>query len=249
MPSSPLRALHHCKETVLLWGDLHAPFHHPDALAFLAWVKKKFKPTKVICMGDELDFHSVSFHQSDPDGYSPGHEMRRAIDTLKPFYKLFPEVMVCHSNHTARPFRKAFASGIPAQAFKSMRDMLEAPKGWEWRDKWQCDGFWAEHGEGVSGQNAGLKAADANMACTAVGHLHSWSGVNYAANAETLYWGLVVPSLIDRKAYAFAYGKHMKRKPIIGCAVVDRGIPHVVPLLLDKTGRWVGRAKHGQAAN
>ena len=241
MPSSPLRELHKCEETILAIGDLHAPFTHADAPAFLEWAKRKYKPTTVVCLGDEIDGHAISFHEHDPDGYSPGHELAAAIDQLGVYYRMFPRVKVCTSNHTARPFRKALASGIPSKVLRGIRDILDAPAGWEWADQWNVEGIVFEHGEGQSGQNGAIKAAEGNQRSTVIGHIHSFAGIQYVANAETLYFGFNVGCLVDHKAYAFKYGKHFKRKPVLGCGIIERGVPRFVPMLLDKRGRWIKR--------
>jgi len=38
---------------ILLISDLHCPFHHPDALSFLSYLKDKYNPTRIINGGDE----------------------------------------------------------------------------------------------------------------------------------------------------------------------------------------------------
>ena len=82
------------KQSILVISDLHTPYEHPDAVAFLKAVKEKYKPTDVVCIGDEVDFHALSFHDSDPDLDSAGAELERAIEALKPIYKMFPKVTV-----------------------------------------------------------------------------------------------------------------------------------------------------------
>jgi hypothetical protein len=42
----------------------------------------------VIFIGDIIDNHYSSYHESDPDGYSAGEELDRAIDMIKDWYKL-----------------------------------------------------------------------------------------------------------------------------------------------------------------
>lgn len=229
------------KKNVLVIPDLQCPFEHRDAIPFLKWVVKKYKPDTYVCVGDEVDFHAISDYDHDPDGYSAGHELIKAIERLEEYYALFPNVMVCTSNHTARPFRRAFKYGLPKAFIRDYAEFLKAPKGWQWRDYWVVDGVRYEHGEGQSGPMGALRAAQANMCPTVIGHLHSDAGILYSANDEKLFYGFNVGCLIDKKAYAFAYGKSMKRKPIIGCGLVLKGIPMFIPLLMDKHGRWVGR--------
>lgn len=227
------------KETVLIIPDLQIPFHHPDALAFLSWMKGKYKPTKVVCIGDEVDMHALSDYDHDPDGYSAGDELKAAIKELKRFYKVFPDVMAVTSNHTARPFRRAFKCGIPRAFLRDYHEFLEAPLGWEWRDSWEIDGVHYFHGEGFSGATAHHKAAITRGQPVVHGHIHSHAGIHYISSMKELIFGFNVGCLIDVKAYAFAYGKNTPSRPILGAGVVDRGVPIFVPMLLSANGRWI----------
>lgn len=226
-------------ETVLVIPDLQIPFHHKDALRFLTWLKKKHKPTQVVCIGDEVDMHAMSDYNPDPDGYAAGEELRKSINELKKFYAVFPKVKVTTSNHTARPFRRAFKFGIPRAFLRDYHDFLEAPPGWEWRDSWEIDGVHYFHGEGFSGQAGHIKAASSRGRSTVIGHLHSHAGIHYMANQESLIFGFNVGCLIDNNAYAFAYGKHAVNKPIIGAGLICKGVPVFIPMLLNKRGRWI----------
>jgi hypothetical protein len=228
-------------KTVMAIGDLHYPFAHPDHLAFLCEVRDKVKPTDFICMGDELDAHALSEYDHDPDGYSAGHELKAAVADLKKLYKQFPKMLVCTSNHTARPFRRALKVGLPRVLIREYKEFLEAPVGWAWADGWEVDGVLYEHGEGFLGKNAALSAAVANMQSTVIGHVHSFAGVQYHANPKHLIFGFNVGCLIDVDAYAFGYGSKMKTKPIVGVGIVARGIPTFIPMAMDKYGRWTGK--------
>lgn len=228
------------KHIVLAVGDLHAPFMHKDTVPFLKAVVNKKKPTKIVLLGDEADSHALSDYDHDPDGMSAGDELERCIEDLQPIYKMFPKADVCTSNHTARPFRQAYKYGIPRAYLKDYRDFLRAPKGWTWADTFEIDGVLYEHGEGFTGQNGAIKSALGNMQSTVIGHIHSFAGVLWNANPKHLVFGFNAGCLIDSKAYAFAYGKKQKNKPIIGVGVVDKGIPEFIPMQLGKHGRWTG---------
>lgn len=228
------------KHTVLVIPDTQFPFGHPDTFAFLKAVDAKYKPNEFVHIGDEVDLHALSNFEHDPDGYSAGHELKAALKDMHKLYKMFPNMKVCTSNHTARPFRKAYKHGIPRAFLKDYHEFMEAPKGWEWAEKWEIDGVIYEHGEGQTGVNGAIKAALGNMQSTVIGHLHAFAGIQWSANPRHLIFGFNVGCLIDNKAYAFAYGKTFKNKPIIGCGVVIKGIPVFVPMLLNKRGRWVG---------
>jgi hypothetical protein len=227
--------------TVLAIPDLHIPFHHKDAFKFLAAVKAKYKPDEVVNMGDLEDWHSISMHDHDPDGLSPGDELKALRAAIKPLFKLFPKMKICTSNHGSLPLRRAFKFGLPAELIKSYKDIIEAPKGWEIEESWEVDGVIYEHGEAFAGQQGAIKSANANMQSTVIGHIHAFAGIQYSANSKHLIFGFNVGCLIDRHRYAFAYGKKIKSKPILGCGIIKDGIPTFLPLILDGKGNWVGK--------
>ena len=226
------------RSVILCWPDTHEPFAHKDAFDFLKAVKNKYKPTTVINQGDLEDFCGISMHDHDPDGLSAGHELKALRENLKKYFKLFPIVKICTSNHGSLPFRRAFKYGLPKDLIKSYREIIGAPKGWQWSDYWEVDGIIFEHGDPFSGQNAAIKAAEQNMQSTVIGHVHSFAGIQYSANSKHLIFGMNTGCLINADAYAFAYAKKIKRKPILGCGIIQDGIPTFIPMLLNKNGRW-----------
>lgn len=229
------------KYKVLAIPDLQEPFAHRDTIAFLKWVKAKESPDIIVNLGDEADMHALSDYDHDPDGHSAGTELEKAIEKLKEHYELFPTTYVCTSNHTARPLRRASKYGIPKAFLRDYHEFLKAPKGWKWAEQWEFDGVIYEHGEGFSGRNGAINCADKNAKPTVIGHLHSHAGIQYSANASYLLYGFNVGCLIDRQAYAFRYGKNMRHKPILGCGIIEKGIPKFIPMLLDHNGRWLKR--------
>lgn len=46
---------------ILVIPDLHMPYMHMDSLDFLNKLKHTLNPTRVICLGDELDYHAMQF--------------------------------------------------------------------------------------------------------------------------------------------------------------------------------------------
>ena len=230
-------------EIVLAIPDLQIPFQHVNALEFLKAVKAKYKPTVTVCIGDEVDFHALSDYDADPDGFSAGHEMRRALRVLRPFYRAFPEVLSCTSNHTVRPFKRAFKSGIPRHFLRSYTEFMEAPRGWEWRNFFIVDGIRYEHGHSLGGGLGVTVAARAplkNGRSTVFGHFHANAGIHWLSSPEALLFGFNIGCLIDAKSYAFNYALESKSRPILGCGIIDRGVPIFIPMLLNKRSRWIG---------
>lgn len=226
------------KYTVLAIPDIHFPAHHADTFAFLRAVKSKYKPTEVVCLGDEIDAAALGEWDKDPDQPGAKDELDRSVALLKTLYKIFPNVKVCTSNHTSRIYRKAFKAGLPSRVLRSYAEILEAPSGWRWADSWEVNGVIYEHGEGFSGQQGALKAATQNMQSTVIGHLHAYAGIQYYANSKHLIWGFNAGCLIDKSNPAFNYGKHIKAKPILGVGLIQNGIPTFIPMCLQKNGRW-----------
>ena len=57
---------------ILIISDTHCPYHHEDLIPFLTAIKKKYKPDRVVHIGDETDKHGLNFHGQDPDLPSAG---------------------------------------------------------------------------------------------------------------------------------------------------------------------------------
>ena len=76
-------------EIILCISDLHAPYQHPQAISFLRAIKKKYKPTKILNVGDEVDYHALSFHDTDAELDNAYAELVKARKVIKKLYTLF----------------------------------------------------------------------------------------------------------------------------------------------------------------
>lgn len=231
---------------IMTIGDTHAPYTHPDALAFLESVRNSYQPDVVVHMGDETDGHAISFHDSDPNLDSAGVELEKAKVWLEGLHDLFPELLVCDSNHGSLIYRRAKAHGLPIQFIKKYRDILfpeHGAPGWSWADAWVLTTPLGDvrFQHQVSGDF--MLNASHERTSLVLGHEHGRFEVQYAASSSALYFGAYAGCLIDRKSMAFAYGKLTRKKPILGCLVITDGAPQLIPMLLDDDGRWVGRTK------
>lgn len=227
---------------ILIISDLHCPYQHKDTVKFLSAIKKKYTPTRVILSGDEADYHAISFHDKDSDLPSPGDELEKAIKALSPLYKLFPVAQVLESNHGSLVIRKALATGLSRQFFKSPGEILRAPKGWTWHFDISLTlptGFpcYFHHSKG---QNA-KKNSQALGSSFVMGHHHEQMDIQYWGNPSALLFGMTVGCLVDDKSLAMAYNKNNLKRPVIGCGIIINGIPQLIPMVLDKRGRWTGK--------
>lgn len=226
---------------ILFISDLHIPFHHQDSFAFLRHLKQKYNPTRVVCLGDELDKHSLSYHDHDPNGYSAGHELEASLPYVKELEEIFPKMDIIESNHGSLVWRKAKTNGIPKQYIKSYNDVLEVGDSWQWHfdltialpNGQQC---YVHHGK-----SSDVLKLSQTMSMNAVsGHFHERFKVDYWANPTGLYWGMSCGCLIDDDSYAFAYNNVNLKRPIVGTGLVINSIPVLEPMILSPDGRWKG---------
>lgn len=241
LPNSESKKQIEGDETILVFGDLHFPFHREGSIEFLEAVKKKFKPNKIICTGDEIDNHAMSFHDTDPDNPGAGKELEDAIFYLKKLYKLFPEVDLVDSNHGSMVFRKAKVGGIPLKYIRSIKDVLEAPIGWNWNKDYTCrmsngQDLFITHGL----KKNSLRLAEQYGCCVIQGHYHEDSSIQYSSSPRQLIWGCSAGCLADDKSLSFEYNKANIKRPILSCVIVKNGIPQIIPMII-KDGKWIGK--------
>lgn len=227
---------------ILIISDMHIPYHHPDMLEFLAHLKKKYKPTRVISMGDELDKHALSFHSTDPDLPNAGDELRQSLPVIATLNRMFPVMDIIESNHGSMVYRKAKEHGVPRHYLRSYNDVLGVDDSWKWHFDLTIklptgNRCYFHHGK----SNNVTRVSQQMGMCAVQGHYHELFKAEYWGNPTGLYWGLQTGCLIDDKSYAFAYNNTNIKRPVIGTALIIDGMPIMEAMELNKRGRWVGR--------
>ena len=225
--------------SVLVISDLHIPYHHQDAFDFLKALKKKYKPDMIVNIGDELDHHAISMHEHNPDLMSAGDELKQSKEYIRELEKIFPEMTLVHSNHSSLVYRRALKYGLPKDYLKSYNEFLGVGNGWAWvddltvtlSDKSRC---FFTHGMSADV----LKVAQQYGMNTVQGHYHTKFSIGYYSNPDALVWGMQVGCLINQKSMAFDYAKNFKSRFIVGCGMIIDGQPKLMPMVLDKDGRW-----------
>lgn len=227
---------------ILCVSDQHAPYNHPDMLKFLKAIKKKYKPTLIINGGDEVDSHSLSFHDSDSDLPSAGDELVKAAKVLKQLEKLFPRMILLDSNHGSMALRKMKHHGIPMKFLQTPNQIYGVSEKWEWvndltltlpngQPVYFCHGM----------TKNGIKLASQRGTNVVQFHYHTEFRIDYIGNPSSLVWSLQSGCLIDRKSLAFAYDKLNLNRPIIGTSMIIDSKPVLIPMTLNSRGRWIGK--------
>lgn len=202
---------------VLVIGDLHEPFCLDGYLDFCLETYYKYNCNRVLFIGDVIDQHYSSYHETDPDGMGGGQELDLAIKKIKRWYDVFPKADITIGNHDRIIMRKAFSSAIPKKWLKEYKDVLETPN-WNFVDRVVIDGVQYVHGEGGTARTK----CRADMMSTVQGHLHSQCYSETYVGQNFKIFGMQVGCGIDHDSYAMAYAKRGK-KPAIGCGVVIGG--------------------------
>jgi hypothetical protein len=183
---------------VLCISDLHFPYSHKDCLKFLKALIDKYDPDKFVLLGDEADYHALSFHSSDPDLDSAGVELTQTLGYMDSLYELlYGDVDVCESNHGSMAYRKQKFHGMPRHLMRSYKEVLVAPDNWNWHPE--------------------IKLKMSNNTYTKFVHGRK------------------------KNVLTYEYNKLFSSLPILSHAIIENGIPKLLPMFLNKWGRWNGQ--------
>lgn len=226
---------------VLILGDLHFPFHHIDTFNFIKAIKKKYNPDKVISIGDETDQHSWSFHEHNPLLPNPEEELSRAKADIQKLNVLFPKMDILESNHGSLVYRKQVAAGLPRGVFKTYNEIYDIDKGWTWHRDLTIklsDGSYCYFCHGKSADV--LKTSQSMGMSTVQGHYHEKFSIQYWGNSLGLYFAAQTGCLVDDDSLAMEYNKTNLKRPLIGSLIILDGHPKLLPMVLNRKGRWIG---------
>jgi len=201
---------------ILVIGDIHAPFELEGYLDFCKETYAKHLCNQVVYIGDIIDNHYTSYHETSSDGMGGADELEHAIEAVKLWKEAFPVADVIIGNHDRLVMRKAQTSDIPSAWIKSYNEVLGTD--WNWVERVVYDNVQYIHGEGGT---ARTKAKN-DMMSTVQGHVHTQAYVEWMVGRNFRIFGMQVGCGVDGGSYAAAYAKHFK-KQAIGCGVVLGG--------------------------
>tara|TARA_R110002110_G_scaffold64449_11_gene178136 strand:- start:2593 stop:3315 length:723 start_codon:yes stop_codon:yes gene_type:complete len=199
---------------ILVIGDLHEPFCLDSYLDWCIEQYDTWNCNQVIFIGDVIDNHYSSYHETNADGMGGADELELSIKRIARWYKVFPNATVIIGNHDRMIMRKAQTSAIPSKWIKSYKEVLEVPE-WNFVERYVKDGVQYIHGEGGTARTK----CRADMMNTVQGHLHTQAYTEHYVGKNFRVFGLQTGCGINHKSYAMAYAKY-GRRPAVGCAVV-----------------------------
>lgn len=225
---------------ILVIGDIHIPYHHRDSFDFLDALSTKFKPDRVISIGDEVDWHSISFHDHSPDLLSPGDELKTSIKYIKWLEAMFPKMDIVESNHGSLVYRKQKAVGLPSSVFKSYNEIYGVSSKWQWHMDMTVTMNNKAKLYLCHGKTSNVLKLSQSMGMSAIqGHFHELFGIQYWANSLGLYFAGQTGCLVDDDSLAMSYNNTNLKRPILGSLVIEKGYPRMVPMVLNNKGRWI----------
>ena len=148
--------LHITKEEnrILIIGDPHEPFSLDGYIDHCLGAYYNYNCNRVIFIGDIIDNHYSSYHETSADGMGGADELEAAIERIKMWYEVFPDAYVTIGNHDRMVMRKAQTSQIPSRWIKAYKEVLGTP-GWEFVERVVFDDVQYIHGEAGNRQDKG----------------------------------------------------------------------------------------------
>ena len=199
---------------VLVIGDLHEPFCLDSYLDWCIEQYNIYNCTEIVFIGDIIDNHYSSYHETSADGMGGLDELELAIKRISRWYDAFPKATVIIGNHDRLIMRKAQTSAIPSKWIKSYKEVLEVPN-WNFVERYVLNSVQFIHGEGGTARTK----CRADMMNTVQGHLHTQAYCEHYVGQKFRVFGMQVGCGINHESYAMAYAKYGK-KPAVGCAVI-----------------------------
>jgi len=212
---------------VLVIGDLHEPFCLDGYLDFCIEQKEKFNCNRIVFIGDVIDNHFSSYHETDANGLGGSDELEFAIKKIARWRDAFQVATVIIGNHDRIIMRKAQTSAVPTKWIREYKDVLEVAQ-WDFVDRLVIDDVQYIHGEAGTARTK----CKADMMSTVQGHLHTQAYTEWVVGQKFKVFGTQVGCGIDHNSYAMAYAKRGK-KPAIGCVVVLNEGRTPINLLMD----------------
>lgn len=224
---------------ILVIGDLHFPYHHKQAFSFLKAVKKKYRPTRIISIGDEIDGHAWSYHEKSTELDGAGIEFLKAKKCMKQLEQIFPAMDILESNHGSLHIRKQQTTGLPEGFIKSYNEAWGVSKKWKWHYEMTLklpnkQDLYLHHSRSKSVVKASMMIG---KNCV-FGHHHNEQSVQYWTSGFQTMFGAFTGCLVDINSLAQAYGRSNLHKPLLGSLLIKDSKPQILRMNVDSKNKW-----------
>lgn len=227
---------------VLLIPDTHAPYQHKDTISFLEKVAEKYNPDRVFHMGDWTDSYCFSRYPKNieqPDSYTD--EYRQVRKFTEDLLKVFPTGIAMKGNHDARLWERAKVAGIPRGLlvpYERVIGLEDTDWSMDWDKTFTIDATRKQWYLSHTRTASPLNCAKTLGMSVAFGHEHNSFKIESFQHVHQRIYGVHTGSLISDNRYAFAYNRQSMIRPSLGCVVILRGVPRLIPMDCGPSGRW-----------
>jgi predicted phosphodiesterase len=238
---------------IVVISDLQVPFHDTKAIRNVSKFITKYKPDDVLCVGDELDFQTISRWSSGRDEWSG--TIGRDRNTCQEVLYDLRVTHIVRSNHTDRLY-KSLASrlpgliGLPELEYENFMGFRELGIKFH-RKPYEITKDWIMvHGDEQSTKPHGgltaLEAAKRHGKSVVCGHTHR-QGISSFTTASGghltgILTGFEVGHLMDTTQAYYTRGTFNWQQGF-GILYVDRKGVTPVTVPIDKSGSFVVEGK------
>lgn len=228
---------------ILTISDTHFPFHHQDVFDFLDAVRSEYNLDRVVHLGDISDSYCFSNYAKALEADNVPDEIKKMRAAAVQLAEMFPDMLVCQSNHDDRLYRKAKAAGIPRELVLPYKKFLGVEKyNWTWKpdvtltvDSTRQKIYFCH----TKGSSAVFLAKQVGMSVI-MGHHHSKSSLTYIRTPTQIYFAADCGCLISDKGHAFVYNQAQIVRPMRSVVIIKEGKPELIPLIT-RGDRWIGK--------
>ncbi len=216
-----------CRQWNSVFVTWNCPYDLDWYLSFCRDQQEKFNCWTVIYIWDIVDFHSISYHEKQPEELNPTWEIALARLKLSDWYKTFPNATVIMGNHDLLIYRQAKTAWLLREFIQDPNTIFQAPSTYTFMDELIIWDVLYTH---WSTSNAFKKCILENMNMVSW-HAHTQCWIMYHQNRHWKKWWMQVWVWIDYASHAFDYAKQSSRFPVTACWVVlnNWSLPIVIP--------------------
>lgn len=226
-------------ERILIVPDAHHPYHDRKAWGLMLKAGRVFRPDRVVCLGDLVDFYAVSFHPKDPNRKrNLEFEIQAGCKALDDMASLGASRLdYVLGNHEDRLNRYLTSNAPELYNLVRLEEAMGLERrGWkvtQYRDHLTVGKMHFTHETGDAGMYAHVRARAAFSANACIGHTHRMA-THYAGNAHgTSHVGAMFGHLLDVSTVDYMHRIRAHAWQLgfgLGYHERSTGVVHLVPV-------------------